>query len=92
MEFAYEQLIAPNEIKFSSLDMALSLEREYDSLLVDISAYDLEMIKKIEKETYENGYKEIKQAKDAAKLLKEIEKLSRRLKSSYEPNRRKNYG
>ena len=91
VEFAYEQLIAPNETKFSSLDMALALEREYDNLLLDISAYDLQMIKKIEKETYEHGYLELKQAKEAATLLKDVDKLAKRLKSSYEPSRRKTY-
>ncbi|PZC84291.1 hypothetical protein B5X24_HaOG205486 [Helicoverpa armigera] len=89
VEFAYEQLISQNETKFGSLDMALALEREYDNLLIAVSAYDLEMIKQIEKETYEHGRMEIKQAKQAEKLLKDVDKLSRRLKSSYEPTRRK---
>ncbi|KAJ8713399.1 hypothetical protein PYW07_013769 [Mythimna separata] len=91
VEFAYEQLIAPNETKFSSLDMALAIEREYENLLIDISAYDLVMIKQIEKETYEHGYLELKQAKEAATLLKDIDKLSKRLKTSYEPTRRKTH-
>lgn len=91
VEFAYEQLIAPNETKFSSIEMALALEREYDNLLIDISAYDLHMIKQIEKETYEHGHLELKQAKEASILLKDIDKLSKRLKSSYEPSRRKIY-
>lgn len=91
VEFAYEQLIAPNETKFSSLDMALALEREYDNLLLDLSAYDLQMIKKIEKATYEHGHLELKQAKEAATLLKDVDKLAKRLKSSYEPSRRKIY-
>ncbi|XP_075979214.1 cilia- and flagella-associated protein 100-like [Anticarsia gemmatalis] len=89
VEFAYEQLIAPNEIKLSSIDMALALEREYDNLMLDISAYDLDLIKQIEKETYENGIREIKQAKEAATLLKDVDKLSKRLKASFEPSRRK---
>ncbi|KAF9415629.1 hypothetical protein HW555_006774 [Spodoptera exigua] len=91
VEFAYEQLIAPNETKFASLDMALALEREYDNLTLNISAYDLSMIKQIEKETYEHGHVEIKRAKEAFKLLKDVDKLSKRLKSSYEPTRRKIY-
>ncbi|XP_022830403.1 uncharacterized protein LOC111359176 [Spodoptera litura] len=91
VEFAYEQLVAPNETKFASLDMALALEREYDNLTLNISVYDLNMIKQIEKETYEHGHIEIKRAKEAFKLLKDVDKLSKRLKSSYEPTRRKIY-
>lgn len=91
VEFAYEQLIAPNETKFASLDMALALEREYDNLTLNISVYDLDMIKQIEKETYEHGHIEIKRAKEAFKMLKDVDKLSKRLKSSYEPTRRKIY-
>ncbi|KAM3966304.1 uncharacterized protein ACR2FA_012607 [Aphomia sociella] len=91
VEFAYEHLITLNETKLSSLDMVMSLESDYDNLMMDISAFDLDYIKTIEKETYENGEKEIKDAKEAAKLLKDVDKLSRRLKSSYEPTRRKFY-
>lgn len=90
VEFAFEQLIAPNNTKMSSLDMARALETEYDNLMMDISAYDLNLIKRIEKETYESSDREIKQAKEAAKLLKDVDKLNRRLKSSYEPSRRNN--
>ncbi|CAH0694228.1 unnamed protein product [Spodoptera exigua] len=91
LDFIKEKLIAPNETKFASLDMALALEREYDNLTLNISAYDLNMIKQIEKETYEHGHVEIKRAKEAFKLLKDVDKLSKRLKSSYEPTRRKIY-
>lgn len=89
VEFAFEHIIATNETKLSSFDMTTALEREYDNLMLSISAYDLNMIKQIEKETYEKGIKEIKQAKEAANLLKDVDKLSKRLKSSYEPSRRK---
>lgn len=91
VEFTYEQIIAPNETKINYVEMMLSLEREYDNLMMDISAYDLELVKVIEKEVYEAGAKEIKQAKEAAKLLKEADKMSKRLKSSYEPSRKKTY-
>ncbi|XP_062526856.1 cilia- and flagella-associated protein 100-like [Bombyx mori] len=90
VEFAYERLIAPNDTKLTSLDMTLALEREYDNLMLDISTFDLDVIKRIEKETYENGVEELKQAKHAAKLLKDVDKLSKRLKSSYEPSRNNN--
>ncbi|CAB3260112.1 unnamed protein product [Arctia plantaginis] len=89
VEFAYERLITSNETKFSSIDMALALEREYENLMLDISAFDLGMIKQIEKEIYDDGVQEIKQAKEAAKLLKDVDKLAKRLKSSFEPTRRK---
>lgn len=88
VEFAYEHLLAPNETNLSSLDMALALETEYDNLQLDISAFDLNLVKAIEKETYENSSKEINQAKEAAKLLRDVDKLSRRMKSSYEPSRK----
>ncbi|CAH2244504.1 jg17978 [Pararge aegeria aegeria] len=85
VEFAYEQIIAPNDANLSSLDMALTLEMEYNNLMLDLSAFDLNVIKTIEKETYENEIKEMKQAILANKLLKDVDKLSKRLKSSYEP-------
>lgn len=88
VEFAYEHLLAPNETKLSSLDMTLALETEYDNLQLDISAFDLKLVKEIEKETYENSEKEIKQAKLASKLLRDVDKLNRRMKSSYEPSRK----
>lgn len=88
VEFAYENIICPNDINLSTLDMALALEREYDSLLLDISSFGLGDIRKIEKQTYENADSMIKQAKQAAKLLKDVDKLNRRLKSSYEPLRK----
>ncbi|KAL0872051.1 hypothetical protein ABMA27_004484 [Loxostege sticticalis] len=88
VEFAYEHLLAPNETNLSSLDMALALETEYDNLQLDISAFDLNLVKAIEKETYENSSQEINQAKEAAKLLRDVDKLSRRMKSSYEPSRK----
>ncbi|CAD0200736.1 unnamed protein product [Chrysodeixis includens] len=91
VDFAYQHLIAPNEVKLTSLDMVQALEREYDNLSMCVSAYDLDMIKQIEKETYEHGNRELKQAKEASKLLKDVDKLSKRLKSSYEPTRRKMY-
>lgn len=91
VQFAYEQVIAPNDANLSFLDMTLSLEREYDNLMLDLSAFDLDIIKSTEKETYENEAKETKRAKDASKLLKDIEKLNKRLKSSYEPCRVKTY-
>ncbi|KAJ0178380.1 hypothetical protein K1T71_006203 [Dendrolimus kikuchii] len=91
VEFAYEQLISPNDTSLSSLDMVLALEREYDNLLLDISSFGLDDMKKIEKQTYENADSAIKQAKQAAKLLKDVDKLNRRLKSSYEPSRRNIY-
>lgn len=69
--------------------MTLSLEREYDNLMLDLSAFDLDIIKATEKETYENEAKETRRAKDASKLLKDVDKLSKRLKSSYEPSRAK---
>lgn len=88
VEFSYEQLIAPNETKLSSLDMALALETEYDNLMMDLSVFDLDLIKSIEREVYEKGEKGIKEAREANKMLKNIDKLSKRLKSSYEPSRR----
>lgn len=88
VEFAYEHLIAPNETKLNSVELMLGLEREYDDLMMDISAYDLELVKQIEKEVYDAGAKEIKQAKEAAKMLKEVDKMSKRLKSAYEPSRK----
>ncbi|XP_028156465.1 uncharacterized protein LOC114350034 [Ostrinia furnacalis] len=88
VEFAYEHLLAPNETGLSTLEMALALETEYDNLQLDISAFDLNLIKAIEKETYENSDKEVKQAKEAAKLLRDVDKLSRRMKSSFEPSRK----
>ncbi|XP_026762700.1 cilia- and flagella-associated protein 100-like [Galleria mellonella] len=89
VEFTYEQVITSNETELSSLEMAMALESEYDNLMMDISAFDLEYVKTIEKEIYEHGEKEIKDATEATKLLKEIDKLSRRLKSAFEPTRRK---
>lgn len=89
VEFTYEQLIAPNDTKQSSHDMALALEIEYDNLMLKLSVYDLHLIKSIEKETYEKGEKDIKQAKEASKLLKDVDKLSKRLKTSFEPSSRK---
>lgn len=91
VEFTYEQLIAPNDTKQSSYDMALALEIEYDDLMLKLSVYDLELIKVVEKETYEKGEKDIKRAKEASKLLKDVDKLSKRLKSSFEPSRIKRY-
>ncbi|XP_072947239.1 uncharacterized protein [Epargyreus clarus] len=88
VEFAYEQLIAPNDTHLSSLEMTLSLEREYNNLMLDLSGFDLDKIKAIEKETYEFGAEEVKQAENASKLLRDVDKLSRRLKSSYEPSRK----
>ncbi|KAI5645475.1 hypothetical protein NE865_02562 [Phthorimaea operculella] len=88
VEFAYEQLIAPNDTKQNTLNLTLALETEYDNLMLDISTYDLDMVKKIEKEIYEGGEKELKQAKLASRLLKDVDKLNRRLKSSFEPSRR----
>ncbi|XP_053606531.1 uncharacterized protein LOC128672995 [Plodia interpunctella] len=91
VEFVYEHLISPNDIKLSSLDMALALESEYDNLMLDISLYNLELVKSIEKEVYEDGDKQIKRAKEAHKLLRDVDKLNRRLKSSYEPSRKKTH-
>lgn len=91
VEFTYEQLIAPNDTKQSSHDMALALEIEYDDLMLKLSVYDLNLIKVIEMETYDKGEKDIKRAKEASKLLKDVDKLSKRLKSSFEPSRRKLY-
>lgn len=91
VEFAYEHLLAPNETKLSSLDMARALETEYDNLQLDISAFDLKLVKAIEKETYDNSEKEVKEAKVASKLLRDVDKLSRRMKSSYEPSKRQLY-
>lgn len=86
--FAYEHVIAPNDANLSSLDMMMALEREYNDLMLDLSAFDLQLIKSIEMETYENEAKETKRAKEANKLLKDVDKLSKRLKTSYEPSRR----
>lgn len=91
VEFTYEQIIAPNDTKQNSHDMALALETEYDDLMLKLSVYDLNLIKVIENETYEKGEKDIKRAKEASKLLKDVDKLSKRLKSSFEPSRRKRY-
>lgn len=91
VEFTYEQLIAPNDTEQSSHDMALALEIEYDDLMLKLSVYDLDLIKVIEKETYEKGEKDITRAKEASKLLKDVDKLSKRLKTSFEPSRRKRY-
>lgn len=91
VEFAYEQLLAPNNTKLSSLDMTLALETEYDNLMLDLSTFDLDMIKAIEKETYESGDKELKQAKEASKLIKDVDKLNKRLQSAFEPSRRNVY-
>lgn len=84
VEFAYENLIAPNEIGFSPLSMAITLENEYDNLMLDISTFNLDLIKNIEIETYNNTYKEIEKAQKASKLLKDVDKLNKRLKFSYE--------
>ncbi|KPJ14284.1 hypothetical protein RR48_05262 [Papilio machaon] len=83
VEFAYEQLIGPNETKLSTLDQILALEQEYNSVMLELSAFDLNEVKSIEKIIYEDGAKEIKQAKDAAKILKDVDKLTKRLKISY---------
>lgn len=91
VEFAYEQLLASNDIKMSSADMMASLEKEYDDLMLDISAYEWRDIKAIEKEIYEMGDIQIKQAKEAANMLKNVDKLNKRLKSAYEPSRRTPY-
>lgn len=91
LEFTYEFIVAPNDTNLSSLEMMISLEREYDNLMLDISAFEWSDIKAIEKETYETGDKEIKQAKEASKMLKNVDKLNRRLKSAFEPTRRKMY-
>ncbi|KAI8426522.1 hypothetical protein MSG28_005328 [Choristoneura fumiferana] len=88
VEYAYEQLIAPNDTRLNSVQMTRALENEFDNLMLDLSAYDLELVKAVEHETYQNETKNMKQAKEAAKLLKDVDKLNRRLKSSYEPTRR----
>lgn len=88
VEYAYEQLIAPNDTSLNSVEMTRALENEFDNLMLDLSAYDLELVKAVEHETYQNETKNMKQAKEAAKLLKDVDKLNRRLKSSYEPTRR----
>ncbi|CAG4950482.1 unnamed protein product [Colias eurytheme] len=88
VEFAFNQIIAPNDTKLSPLEMMFCLEREYNNIMLDLSAFDLDDIKSIEKEIYEKGVNEIKQAKIANKLLKDIDKLSKRLKSAYEPSKR----
>lgn len=89
VEFTYEQLIAPNDTKQTPHNMALALEIEYDDLMLKLSVYDLSLIKVIEKETYDKGEKDIKRAKEANKLLKDVDKLSKRLKCSFEPSKRK---
>ncbi|XP_045495974.1 uncharacterized protein LOC123694553 [Colias croceus] len=88
VEFAFNQIIAPNDTNLSPLEMMFCLEREYNNIMLDLSAFDLDDIKSTEKEIYEKGVNEIKQAKVANKLLKDIDKLSKRLKSAYEPSKR----
>ncbi|XP_049874493.1 cilia- and flagella-associated protein 100-like [Pectinophora gossypiella] len=89
VEYAYELLITPNDTKLGTLEMTLALEGEYNNLMLGLSVFDLDMVKQIEKEIYEEGDLQIKQAKAAHKLLEDVNKLNRRLKSSYEPSRRK---
>ncbi|XP_063382073.1 uncharacterized protein LOC134668556 [Cydia fagiglandana] len=91
VEYAYEQLVATNETNLSPVEMMRALENEYDNVMLDLSTYELNLVKAVEQEIYENGIKNMKDAKEAAKLLKDIDKLNRRLKSSYEPTRRKIY-
>lgn len=88
VEFAYEQVIGTNETNLSPLEQVLALEQEYNCIMLDLSAFDLNTIKYIEKSTYENEDKQMKQAKEAAKLLKDVDKLSKRLKSSFNLNRK----
>ncbi|XP_037976676.2 uncharacterized protein LOC119694435 [Plutella xylostella] len=85
VEYAYEQLIAPNDTDLSTLDMTKALEAEYNNLMLDLSVFDLDELKKIEKETYEQEAEALHKAKIASKLLKDVDKLSKRMNSSYQP-------
>ncbi|XP_063535312.1 uncharacterized protein LOC134745247 [Cydia strobilella] len=89
VEYAYERLVATNETNLSPVEMTRALENEYDNLMLDLSTYDLNLVKAVEQEIYENEIKNMTDAKEAAKLLKDVDKLNRRLKSSFEPTRRK---
>ncbi|XP_068618699.1 structural maintenance of chromosomes protein 2-like [Battus philenor] len=88
VEFVYEQLISPNETKLTTLDQVHALEQEYNTIMLDLSIFDLNYIKSIEKKTYEESIKEIKQAKKAAKLLRDVDKLNKRLTLSYDLNKK----
>lgn len=86
VEYTYEQLIAPNETKQSALEMTLALESEYNNIMLELSAFDLNVVKQIEKEIFSDNTKKLKKAKEANKVLKNIDNISKRLKNAYEPN------
>lgn len=88
VEFAFEQIIAPNETNLSSLEMMYCLEREFNNIMLDLTAFDLNDIKAIEKEIYNEGVSEIRRAELANKWLKNVDKLNRRMKSAYEPSKK----
>ncbi|XP_022129126.1 uncharacterized protein LOC111003073 [Pieris rapae] len=88
VEFAFEEIIAPNETNLSSLEMMYCLEREFNNIMIDLTAFDLNDVKVIEKEIYSEGVSQIINAKLANKLLKNVDKLNKRMKSAYEPSKR----
>lgn len=82
IEYAYEKIIAPNDTKQTTIDMALALESEYNNLMLELSTFDLNLVKDIEKNTFEGAAKEIKQAKEANALLRNVDKISKRLNAA----------
>lgn len=88
LEFTYGQIIAPNDIKLNVVTMCRGLESEYNDLMFELSLCDPRLLKKIEKDIYQTGERKLKQAVRAHKLLKDVDKLHRRLNSCFDPSRK----
>ncbi|GBP66465.1 hypothetical protein EVAR_51451_1 [Eumeta japonica] len=91
VEYAYEQLISKNDTDQSTLSMILSVESEYNNLMLELSTVHPKIVKAVEKETFENDAKQLQKAKISHDLLKNVDKISRRLKASYEPYEKHDY-
>lgn len=88
LEFTYDHIVAPNDIKLNIFTMSRGLESEYNNIMFELTLCDRKVLKKTEKDIYQTGERKLKQAVRAHKLLKDVDKLHKRLNSCFDPSAR----
>jgi hypothetical protein len=84
VEDVYETCIAPNDINLGMYDMMREIELKMESLLLTLDYLPFAIVKAAERETYEEGARIMKQAKEAEARVKLMEKLKKRLRRALE--------
>lgn len=85
VEDVYEARVAPNDANIGLADMMKAVEMKYRNFVLRLDALPQDQVVKAETECFAEFERSMRIAKEAAKRVVQIERLTHRLKRALEP-------